>query len=154
MALIICSECGKEISDKSDVCIHCGCPLINYTCTINGIEYNLKEELTMALVDNEDWMKAIGSLRRKTNLGLSDGGHLIDIIRDTKKIPSMFTPEFPLENRRLLYGDDQRPKCPTCGSTDISKISTVSRAVSVGIFGLASSKIGKTHKCNNCGTTW
>lgn len=28
MALIKCSECGKEISDRASVCIHCGCPLI------------------------------------------------------------------------------------------------------------------------------
>lgn len=47
-----------------------------------------------------------------------------------------------------------QPKCPICGSTDISKISTLNRAVSVGVLGLASSKIGKTHKCNKCGSTW
>lgn len=45
-------------------------------------------------------------------------------------------------------------KCPSCGSTNISKIGLVNRAISVGVFGLASSKIGKTHKCNSCGTTW
>lgn len=27
MSLIKCPECGKEISDKANVCIHCGCPL-------------------------------------------------------------------------------------------------------------------------------
>ena len=27
MALIICPECGKEVSDKSKECIHCGYPL-------------------------------------------------------------------------------------------------------------------------------
>lgn len=27
MALIKCSECGKEISDKAAVCVHCGCPV-------------------------------------------------------------------------------------------------------------------------------
>ena len=27
MALIKCEDCGKEISDKSDKCIHCGCPV-------------------------------------------------------------------------------------------------------------------------------
>lgn len=27
MALIKCSECGKEISDKASSCIHCGCPI-------------------------------------------------------------------------------------------------------------------------------
>lgn len=47
-----------------------------------------------------------------------------------------------------------QPKCPTCGSTNISKISTLNRTVSVGLLGLASSKIGKTHKCNKCGSTW
>ena len=46
------------------------------------------------------------------------------------------------------------PKCPNCGCTDISKIGNISRAVSIGIWGLASSKIGKTQKCNKCGHTW
>lgn len=27
MALIKCSECGKEISNKASVCPHCGMPL-------------------------------------------------------------------------------------------------------------------------------
>ncbi|TOB85981.1 hypothetical protein CGJ96_24310, partial [Vibrio parahaemolyticus] len=26
MALITCTECGKEYSDKSSACINCGCP--------------------------------------------------------------------------------------------------------------------------------
>lgn len=46
------------------------------------------------------------------------------------------------------------PKCPSCQSTNISKIGTLNRMASVGLFGLASSKIGKTHKCNSCGGTW
>ena len=29
MALIKCSECGKEISDRAASCIHCGCPVGN-----------------------------------------------------------------------------------------------------------------------------
>lgn len=45
-------------------------------------------------------------------------------------------------------------KCPSCGSANVSKIGTIDRMVSTGLLGLASSKIGKTHKCNNCGTTW
>ena len=27
MALIKCIECGKEVSDKAEVCVHCGYPL-------------------------------------------------------------------------------------------------------------------------------
>lgn len=41
-------------------------------------------------------------------------------------------------------------KCPICNSTDVVKISTLSRATSVGLLGIASSKIGKQWHCNNC----
>ncbi len=37
---------------------------------------------------------------------------------------------------------------------NLIQISTVSRAVSIGLLGFASSKIGKMHKCNKCGSTW
>ncbi len=35
MALIKCPECGKEISDTCDQCIHCGYKLKNETKPIN-----------------------------------------------------------------------------------------------------------------------
>lgn len=46
------------------------------------------------------------------------------------------------------------PKCPTCGSTDISDISTIKRAIGITTVGLASSDLGKTRKCNHCGYKW
>ena len=39
MALITCPECGKEISDKSKMCVHCGCPIhtnTKYQVVITG----------------------------------------------------------------------------------------------------------------------
>ena len=27
MALVKCSECGKQVSDQAKVCVHCGCPI-------------------------------------------------------------------------------------------------------------------------------
>ena len=56
--------------------------------------------------------------------------------------------------KAVLEEKSRSPKCPSCGSSNISKVGVVNRAVSVKIFGLASSKIGKTHKCNNCGSMW
>lgn len=50
--------------------------------------------------------------------------------------------------------DPAAPKCPHCQSTNIRSISTASRALSVGMVGLASSKIGKTMECKNCGYKW
>ena len=46
------------------------------------------------------------------------------------------------------------PKCPTCGSTNIKKISGGKRWLTTGIFGLASSDVGKTMQCNKCGAKW
>ena len=56
--------------------------------------------------------------------------------------------------KAILEEQSRVPKCPTCQSANISKIGTLNRMASVCLFGLASSKIGKNHKCNNCGTTW
>ncbi|MCD7775148.1 MAG: zinc ribbon domain-containing protein [Clostridiales bacterium] len=45
-------------------------------------------------------------------------------------------------------------KCPVCGSTDIARISTLNRTVSVVTGGLASSKIGKQYECKKCKHKW
>lgn len=47
-----------------------------------------------------------------------------------------------------------QPKCPTCGSTNIQKISGTKRWLSTGLFGLASSDIGKSMVCKSCGCKW
>lgn len=47
-----------------------------------------------------------------------------------------------------------KPKCPTCQSTNIQKIGTSERVVSVVMLGIFSKKINKSFKCKNCGCTW
>lgn len=45
-------------------------------------------------------------------------------------------------------------KCPNCGEHAGHEISTMKKAVSVGMLGLASDKIGKNYECKNCGYKW
>lgn len=45
-------------------------------------------------------------------------------------------------------------KCPNCGKPTGEQISTLGRVASVGMVGLASSKVGKTYKCSNCEYMW
>lgn len=154
MALIVCPECGKEVSDKSEVCIHCGYPLINTKCNINGVIYDFKEELPIALLEKtDDYVSVYGKIRRKTSLTLADTGDLIRIIKEIQAIPETFTPKFPLENRGKIYGDPKEKDivCPYCHSKDTKKISNLSKAGSVALFGVFA--LGKTSKqwhCNNC----
>lgn len=46
------------------------------------------------------------------------------------------------------------PRCPTCGSTNVKKISLTSKAVGGAMFGLFSSDIRNTFKCDKCGYKW
>lgn len=57
--------------------------------------------------------------------------------------------------KAILEEKNRVPKCPTCGSTNISKISTIKKATKIGLFGIfGAGDIGKTWKCNNCGSKW
>ncbi len=60
-----------------------------------------------------------------------------------------------ITKKEVIYPSSQPeeniPKCPTCGSTNIKRISGTKRWLTTGLFGLASSDIGKTMVCKNCG---
>lgn len=61
--------------------------------------------------------------------------------------------EFQQRQQRLVE-ESNRPKCPTCGSTNIRKIPT-SKKISGGLmFGLFSSDVRKTFECLNCKYKW
>ena len=47
-----------------------------------------------------------------------------------------------------------KPKCPTCNSTNLKKISTTSKVVNTAVFGLFGTKRFKQFHCNNCGYEW
>ncbi len=151
MALIVCPKCVNEISDKCELCIHCGYPLINSKCDINGVVYDFKEELPIVLLEKtDDYVAVCGKIRKKVSLTLADAGDLIRIIKELKAIPETFTPKYPLEDREKLYGNSVKSvECPYCHSTDTKKITTVSKAAHTALFGIFSlSRKNKQWHCN------
>ena len=50
------------------------------------------------------------------------------------------------------HPDHIQPQCPHCSSYFTRKISTSSKLFSVGLFGLASNKVGKQWYCHTCKT--
>ena len=56
--------------------------------------------------------------------------------------------------QQVIYSQPSGPRCPTCGSTNIQKISLASKAVGGYMFGILSSNIRNTFKCNSCGYKW
>ena len=175
MALIKCPECGKEISNKAKCCIHCGYPLSELKEIFSS--NNKNNCYSISLIDcGEQKVKIIKVVREitglelpkakaitdnlsciKTNISLEEAnsikkqieelGGSVEIVpyNDDNKIPTPVYKSIP--NRNV-------PKCPTCGSTDIRKISATSKAVSAGLFGIFSPKIRKQFHCNSCRYEW
>lgn len=57
-----------------------------------------------------------------------------------------------IQNKRIEQ--QTIPKCPTCQSIDIRKISATSKVVNTAMFGVVGTKRYKTFHCNNCGYEW
>ena len=164
--LIKCPECKKEISDKSEICIHCGYPIsknlssisknLSNICIIDDVPRDLTE-----LIDNlgGSRQQSLRKLVKEYNMKLEDAVTLCDIIQNTKNVPKEYKPcERELYISKLNENSPKKeinvPKCPTCGSTNIQKISGLERGASVMGIGIFSKKINKSFKCKSCGYTW
>lgn len=71
-----------------------------------------------------------------------------------KQVSNIIVPRRP-EGWFLINGQSNiQPKCITCGSANITKISTASKVGSVAMWGLLSRKVHKQWHCNACGSEW
>lgn len=169
MSLIKCIECGNDVSEYADKCPKCGCPIdlilkTKKSCVhkfkIDGKEYDLTE--FEKKVDNETLqsvVKIARMLMHEYNIPGADAKLIGDIIAfNNHQIPSDYNETFEklrANNREAIKAEELlKPKCPHCQSTNIAKISTTERAVSVIGLGILSKKINKSFKCKNCGYTW
>lgn len=160
MALIKCLECGKDVSDKAKMCVHCGYPIAsehikNMICNVNGVQYDLTNIYNRIMVfkknngnpdiHHDNTYKTIfNDIYKLTHLVKS--AKLCDEIFETEKIPISFNGE--------IHVPTQKPQCPTCKSANIRKISATKRTVSIVGLGILSKNINKTFECLNCGYRW
>ncbi|MDR1772486.1 MAG: hypothetical protein LBS02_17905 [Hungatella sp.] len=92
MALINCPECGKEVSNKADVCIHCGCPLdknVNDTI-IETADYFIMDKIERSGLGAFSYKKnwCIMGLAPKCNVLKGD---LVDIYDKNKNMLGTYT---------------------------------------------------------------
>lgn len=46
------------------------------------------------------------------------------------------------------------PHCPTCGSSNLAKVSSFSKIIDSAVWGIGGAQRYKTFHCNNCGYEW
>ena len=173
MALIKCSECGREISDKAAACIHCGFPLAEAKTDKPLSEDTLKK----IIVTNPDGLgilyqaivnlvKNVRGISEKEAKTMVENGNPITIDQldtDTaqiiydklldamKKVSTVSDIEIKLvdTDEIILIPDRKKslvPSCPKCGSTSIA---TVNRGFSI-VWGFLGSGT-PVNVCQACG---
>lgn len=127
MAIIKCIDCGKDISDRSEFCIHCGCPISfsKSSKTQEEMQYSEQAFTTCPVCKKQ----------------FPNGALKCDVCLYSV-LPSE---NIKIDNKTIV-------ECPYCQSSNTKKISSASRAASLLTFGFASKKVGKQWHCNKCGS--
>ena len=135
-----CNVCHMVFSEE-DIIKYSG---TNNTCPVCHTKDSFIEKYIMDIkrISNDpDFVQAMTKL------------HNEDPIEYQLKM-SQFKANLKQQESSTKKEEDNRPKCPNCHSTNIQKISGTKRWFSTGLFGLASSDIGKSMCCKNCGYKW
>lgn len=107
------------------------------------------------LVGKKERKNFINYLMEETGCDFEAAKIVCDYYIDGIPLPSMIwvkkiIDEMEEEQKEPL----NKPKCPTCQSTNIKKVSTTSKVINTAIYGIFGTKRYKTFHCNNCGYEW
>ena len=106
------------------------------------------------IAETKNKLKCIELLMNHFGCEFDEARIVMDFVIDKIPLPSTLSPQQQAHNQAVAREALNKPKCPTCSSTNISKISTMSKAGSVAMFGLLSQKVKKQFHCNNCSYEW
>lgn len=137
--LYYCEKCGGTGVLDFDVCVQCGSHNSYKSVPDEYVDdYAIKDDLKAEFIEN--------IIKSSPNFDQECWDR-----REAFK-------EIQKHNNELLENDKVKqanvPKCPTCNSTDIKKISVMSKAVGATMFGLFSKTARSQFKCKNCGYEW
>lgn len=132
----ICENCGTISEFSSGECKTC-----------------CNSKITDLKISTQEWFNLTPTQKEtviKNALSLSDETYELiqEAWRNNKKNIQ------PMSRPTQTNFQQNTPKCPTCGSTNIEKISTAKKAVGFVAVGVFSSNFGKTMHCKNCGYKW
>lgn len=109
---------------------------------------SIKESYQNALNTYENWDRDRERLKNDT---IHHYEAWINNLKNQKfEVQKTAAPAENISIPRPTYG----LKCPVCQSKNVKRISNTSRAISVELMGLASSKIAKQYQCKDCKHMW
>lgn len=179
MALIICPECEKEVSDQASICPNCGYPIKNNEELKPDVENNIivfkskRYDLTEAIeyirkniAPNEQFCDyrgvEISEIMRTCIPGMdgTEENELFGYLRRYQKVPDFnFTPsgdvwKYSLRKPKCYYEDsvpEQKPPVPKCPKCGCTNIQVVPKKWSF-FTGFLTNKTERV--CANCKYKW
>lgn len=165
IAVKICTKCNcVNDSDNIEVCPKCGMEMR----WIDKAVYESNQRILAEFYNKQKEEKAKKELLAKYENDFKERRISLDEIIRYRRM--LATDE---ERKRMNQEDTEReqrekekrqleqnskeqfvPKCPTCGSSDIKKISTTAKVIGAGLFGLLSKTAKSQFECKNCGYKW
>lgn len=127
--------------------------LMDKISTKEEIQSQFYKELS-SVAETKNKLKCIELLMNHYNCGFDEAREVMDFVIDGTPIPNPdLTPQQIAAANAQAQEWLNKPKCPICNSTNLSKLSNVGKVAKVGLFGIfGAGDIGKTWKCNNCGS--
>lgn len=151
--LMYCKKCGRVInnSDKCDVC-NSTTYKVPEKFWLDGIDFLISNDSKKLLIEecvksspefDEQLFNSRDEILAKENAKYDQAMKIGSAIRQGAD------PKTAFKNN-----GENLPKCPTCGSSNIKKISTASKIAGATMFGLFSKTAKSQFKCDNCGYKW
>lgn len=161
----ICLQCNRGLFNNDTKCDKCGCLDI-----MDKDEYqNLYDKFKKASFKEQEILRQLEEYKIICKYKfIVDKKNTPEMrrqqsIKDKQAAEQKSQQEYEALKRRAqqkriekerIEKQQNTPKCPTCGSTNIEKISTTSKAIGFVAVGIFSSNFGKTMHCKQCGYKW
>ena len=154
MALIICRECGREISDQASACIHCGYPAVLRTANhepleftgdkireINGVVVNIDE---LIREHGTDKISTVNHLREITGVPLTESRRIVDIAHRKRGIKQPGFWQQVVDQAKPIQSKDEKK---------LQKLELQSKKLAVKYQKQELKDQKKTARCPRCGST-
>ena len=151
--LMYCKKCGRVINNsvKCDVC-NSTTYKVPEKFWLDGIDFLISNDSKKILIEecvksspefDEQLFNSRDEILAKENAKYDQAMKIGNAIRQGADPETAFK-----------SNGENLPKCPTCGSSNVKKISTASKIAGATMFGLFSRTAKSQFKCENCGYKW
>lgn len=143
----ICTKCAKCYGKyyKYPICEYCNTPVVQ-----TDIDNDIVSKKSANLPDDEYGEYTIQLAKKYGN----NFDHNLFLQRIKKRDQDLQNYINEIDKKQSTQQSSNVPHCPTCGSTNIKKISATSKVVGAGLFGLFSKTARSQFECKDCGYKW